>query len=478
MVLGKLNGELLLNIANHAAASCSRVDAAIAYAFDRDHPLIKICKEKRLLLTFYGLLDEDGAVSPTLLKELLAWGPSRAVVRLVKGNFHAKVIWWRGYGAYVGSANLTHKAWFNNVEAGVFFEEAELTSSEAGADLDLMFDHLAEHSIPVTKEVVEKVEALARDRRVLVDVQQAKMKAKFAQLFGHLPDHQGLTVLPPKGHKENKALQRFATEWMQTLQLMRGLADEFHALGLRPSWVAREAHPAVHFDQFLHAYYYDYVRGGVGDDGDDGDDDDDEFSGADKVEDSFNRHHADPKAALKEAARWWASLPAGKHGEEVFIRDTAPEMRTRLAKEAVRDMDLHAFRDAFQNVNAFRMHARQVKNTEFGLRPGHRESRDERVDRLCKWLWAQRTPAGNTVRDTVEFVLWGATPSDMEQRLWLATTDEKYRFAHLGKSALGEAVGWARPDDYPPRNNRTNKALRALGHDVKLFSAKQRPKAR
>ena len=40
------------------------------------------------------------------MKELLAWGPSRAEARLVKGNFHAKVIWWRGFGAYVGSATI------------------------------------------------------------------------------------------------------------------------------------------------------------------------------------------------------------------------------------------------------------------------------------------------------------------------------------------------------------------------------------
>ncbi len=48
---------------------------------------------------------------------------------------------------------------------------------------------------------------------------------------------------------------------------------------------------------------------------------------------------------------------------------------------------------------------------------------------------------------------------------------EDFQLRHFGQSSLGEAVGWARPDDYPPRNNRTNKALRALGHDVKLFSS-------
>ena len=33
---------------------------------------------------------------------------------------------------------------------------------------------------------------------------------------------------------------------------------------------------------------------------------------------------------------------------------------------------------------------------------------------------------------------------------------------------LGEIVGWANPDLFPPRNMRTSKSLRALGYDVKV----------
>jgi hypothetical protein len=126
IVLGKLNDELLANLALEAGTFCSQVEAAVAYAHGADHPLLRTCKERGLRLVFYGLLDEEGAVGIPFLKELLSWGPSRAEVRLVKWNFHPKVIWWRGFGAYVGSANVTDKAWFNNVEAGVFLDESEL----------------------------------------------------------------------------------------------------------------------------------------------------------------------------------------------------------------------------------------------------------------------------------------------------------------------------------------------------------------
>lgn len=460
LVLGTLNDELLTNIANQAASFCTQVDVAVAYA-DR-HPFFDGCKEQGLRMTFYGLLDDEGAVSPALLAELLAWGPSHADCRLVKGNFHAKVIWWRGYGAYVGSANLTHKAWFHNVEAGVFFDETELLANGIGDELDAMFDHLAEHHVPVTHEVVQKLEKLAQERRA-GRAQEERIQARFVEFFGNLPDNPALMVRPPKGHRENKALKNFAAEWMRTLQVLRGLAVEFARLELRPAWVRADAHPAIHFDQFLHAYYYDFVRGSAIDA-------DDELSGLDKVEAFFKQNRANPAAALREGARWWAALPSAPYDEDVFIQETAPAMRRGLSRDPLANMTtLEAFRDAVRPIKALRMHARQVRNVEFGLPPDHHEPMADRVNRLCEWLWGQRTPTGKTVRDVLEFVIWGTNPSDMEQRLWLGVWGDDWRLEHFGQSMLGEAIGWARPDDYPPRNNRTNKALRALGHDVKLF---------
>ena len=92
VILGKLNNELLHNLATGAAPFCTRVDAAVAYANSKDHPLVEVCRSKKLRLTFYGLFDEDDAVSPALLKELLAWGPNHAEARLVKRKAEQK---WR-----------------------------------------------------------------------------------------------------------------------------------------------------------------------------------------------------------------------------------------------------------------------------------------------------------------------------------------------------------------------------------------------
>jgi hypothetical protein len=59
------------------------------------------------------------------------------------------------------------------------------------------------------------------------------------------------------------------------------------------------------------------------------------------------------------------------------------------------------------------------------------------VNRLCDWLWTQGTATGNTVRDVLEFVLWGSSPSDMEQRLWLGVWGDEYRPPHFGQTTLG-----------------------------------------
>ena len=45
------------------------------------------------------------------------------VCKLVASYYHPKVIWWREYGVYIGSANLSNSAWFENIEAGIFLTE-------------------------------------------------------------------------------------------------------------------------------------------------------------------------------------------------------------------------------------------------------------------------------------------------------------------------------------------------------------------
>ena len=460
VVMGEMNGVRLLDLMNGSVGKCSRVSAAVAYATKSD-PFFEHCQHQGTPLEYYGLLDEDSAVSLPLLQYMLRAGPLVVNPRLIKGHFHSKIIWWHGYGAYIGSANLTDYAWFTNVECGVFFEESEITGQPLQTDLELQFTYLRKHSVPVTTELVRALERL-RPTETQVSVARRRLTDQFKEATKDIPPHQGLTAYGPA--TRNTAFTDFTSEWNETLQLLRGLSTEFQRLNRRPRWVDPSADPTAHFDQFLQAYYFRYVRDARSQD------DTDSAQAETLVNQSYERNRLDPKGALEKAAQWWAGLPHAPYGEDIFIRETAPRIRQKFSRESLRSWQLKDFQETFFEVHAFRMHARQMRNATLGLPTGHSGTIRERSDHVARWLWEQpREPSQMHLRDLIEFVIWGSTPTNMAERLWLATADEQRRYAHFGMSSLGEAVGWARPEQFPPRNNRTNKALRALGHDVRLF---------
>src|SRR5207249_12275437 len=98
-----------------------------------------------------------------------------------------------------------------------------------------------------------------------------------------------------------------------------------------------------------------------------------------KVERAYEKNKLNPDNAFEEAVAWWESLPSAPLGEDEFIASTAPRIQTMLTLKSVREMDAEAFVRAMENVNAFRTHARQVRNKTFGLPPDHKEDMDSRA---------------------------------------------------------------------------------------------------
>lgn len=456
LVMGEINGVWLFDLMQGAPESCTRVTAAVAYATGNS-PFFDHCIQTNRFLEFYGLLDEDQAVAIAVMEKLLAAGPFKASCHLVKGHYHPKVIWWHGYGVYIGSANLTSYAWSSNLECGVFYEEEEILGTPVQVQLDLMLDRIRQISKPLDSDLIKALKKLQAASNA-ADRERAKLKNLFDEATKTFPEHGGLTA--PNACSK---LSLFAVEWEKTLELLRGLRKEFLAMNLRPKWVPTDANDTVHFDQFLHAYYSVRVL--------EKEDEDDSARSHERVNRFFEKNQSDKEGALREAAMWWASLDEAPHAEDIFITKTAPKMRELFAKERIATWTFDEFKDAMMGVNAFKMHARQVKNKFFGLPEGHRESLEQRAHRLAEWLWNMDRSGKKSLREMWTFLIWGAHPASMTERLWMVTKDEQWTFLRLGQSSLGEAVGWARPDDYPPRNNRTNKALRALGYEnVRQFS--------
>jgi hypothetical protein len=244
---------------------------------------------------------------------------------------------------------------------------------------------------------------------------------------------------------------------------MRRLARRFADLSVRPTWVSADAEPTTHFDQLLHGYYYHQVLKGDGDD----------RKSKTKVDACFVQNRLRSDEALVDAARWWASLKepptrSNTYNEGRFITEVAPRLHHLLSGTVLPTLNADGFVEAMSGVNAFRDHGRRVDNVTLGLPPGTELNEDERIRRFAEWMYRQRTPSGRGPLDVLMFVIHGTT-ARAEDRIWSAIRDPTWKLARLGRSTLGEILGWARPDEYPPRNDRTNKALRALGHDVIVF---------
>jgi hypothetical protein len=67
------------------------------------------------------------------------------------------------------------------------------------------------------------------------------------------------------------------------------------------------------------------------------------------------------------------------------------------------------------------------------------------------------------------YLIYGG-PADHTPLRLFECLEFPYKIAGLDLSCLGELIGCALPDIFPPRNDRTNKALRALGWDVHVRS--------
>lgn len=454
LILGAINGDYLANILEEAARSVDNsvrteeVWAAVAYArgFHDQRSLIRWCFDKSIPLKFWGRLDETVPVDIEILNQFLQKRSPDYVCKLVSLH-HAKVIWWRGYGVYIGSANLTYSAWNKNVEAGCFFEESELDATTEGS-LRQMFDILDSHSSVLTDELRDLMVGRAKKLK--------QNQLGDADFWAHssIASWEGLIITSPK--KANERQRRsFLSEWNETLQYLRDIAHLVSQKENRPAWIDPGASAGAQADQFLHAYYYHRT-----------------FDGrkADYARHFENNKHR-KEAALKEAVAWWHSLseaPSKPYGEDVAVNVTAPSLAKSLSTENLPRISEDDFRRIADNVHAMREYARRVPNRTVGLPDGPAYTMDKKLDALTSHLWRQRTSNGSSVVAVLNHVLYGGPLDFLPDRLWDAIADPAWKIESMGISAFGEVVGWAVPDRFPPRNGRTSKALRSLGYDVRV----------
>ncbi|MFO7535923.1 MAG: phospholipase D-like domain-containing protein [Kiritimatiellia bacterium] len=432
-----------------ALQECDEVWAAVAYVMD-DSSLIKPCHEKRIRFRLWARYDYTVPVNVSILEWFLGKSPL-AVCKLVPDIFHPKVIWWRSFGVYIGSANLTRKAWFGNIEAGLFLSQDEIVDEGLTDELETFFAELDEVAHGLTKELVDEIKKHQEDPRF---IELERMRKDFEE-HRKIPRLDSLVSVQKKSNSGERRRREFLQEWNRTLGYIRDIAITVSQPENRPPWVAPNIPAGVQADQFLHAYYYNRVMEGRNA----------------RHREYHENNKKRPHQALEEATRWWRNLQTAPSSEDRTMNEWAPFIARNLSASRIRSIDEETFVEVFTKVHAFRNYADRANYKSLGLsKKLPQMSSEERGVYLAKRLYGEETEKGETFLELLKYLLYGGEQSDLPERLFEISFTASRRIRHAGLSTFGEIVGWALPKEFPPRNGRTSKALYALGYDVTIHT--------
>ncbi|MGP0150974.1 phospholipase D family protein [Pseudomonas oryzihabitans] len=429
-----------------AGVELNGVLAAVAYgssASDITQDLVGHCVTNKLRLDLWMRYDHTVPVTVELLKRLLKHQGDNVFTRFVPDRFHSKVIWWKGYGAYIGSANHTDNGWLTNVEAGVFLSEDELVANGMDNQMEGFFEYLRELdvTIPISAAYIAEMERLnSLNKSVYAEAIKARKH----------PEWKGPSFVEKKPAFDQRK-ETFKREWLSTLGILQSIQQQVG--DYRPIWVGFDVPAAWQVDQFLHAYYYNHVGDRL----------------YKPYEDYHGRHQCNPQAALEIELKWWRSLPEAPSREDYALYESAPAVRALLAHDKVRELSCDEFATLCRNTHATMDHVIKVSTTDLGRPELKTLDRESRVELFAALILRQRNRKGWDVCELLYYVLYGGPNDELWQRLYHAGRDPDYTIARYGLNSLAEVVGWARPEVAPPRNGRTSKALRALGFDVKVY---------
>lgn len=195
--------------------------AAIAYggsASDESRDLVGHALANNLRLDLWMRYDETVPVAIPFLKRLLKNISNNIFTQFVPDCFHAKVIWWKGYGAYIGSANHTDRGWLTNIEAGIFVGEDELLVNGMDVELDAFFDYLRglDRAIPISAAYIAEMERLSNLNK---DAYLPAKKAREHSVW------EGPSFVA-KVAAFDRQKETFKTEWLNTLGILQNIQQQ------------------------------------------------------------------------------------------------------------------------------------------------------------------------------------------------------------------------------------------------------------
>lgn len=445
-IANRINGVHLRDVLPGADEDIECVYAAIAYgsrSVNEKEDLIGNCLANNLRLDIWMRYDHTVPVAVSVLKRILSNHRNNIFCKLIPDYLHSKVIWWKGYGAYVGSANLTDRAWLTNIEAGIFLSEDDLHTSGMLSEIEGFFERLQELDVafPLSEEVILEMEELQELRNGIYDIGRAQRRT---------PEWNGPSYESKEKAKDRRK-ESFRKEWHDTLTTLRKIGEELK--GNRPCWIPASIPIGWETDQFLHAYYYNQVSDGL----------------KKPYEDFYQLNKNNPQSALTNAVSWWKDTTSPPSNEDHTFNESAPYIREKLDEKNILNLTPEEFSQVCYHTHATKDHVIKINLATLGRPDVSSMTRDERIPLFANWLLSLRNKKGWDVRKLLHYVLYAGKDEMLWERLYAAAKTDEYSLPHYGLNSLSELVGWARPKIAPPRNGRTSKALRALGYDVRIY---------
>lgn len=451
LVGNAMNGSYLPSLLKRAETGALReIRLAVAYVTKMD-ALFDLAEKRGVPLTLYALGDGDFPALP-ILKKFVETPRPQWRLYLSRNFYHPKIIWLCGVGAYIGSANLTDNGMMSNLECGVWFDQNDLRERDWETALNGMFDVIHKRSTAASKEHIAAFEALRAESRKLDqarDELRRKAAEKLKSIAGDDRPHD-----PNSGKGGGAARAAFVKEWHETLSILRKMKD-IAAEYPRPAWVKSDAPLSIVQDQATEGWYRTEIR--FGGDEEDGD-------SRSRIEEFHAKNAANPEAATRAVLKHWMET-ADPDRFAQWVNDNPAEIRRLLSKDSVAKLDEKTLARVLYLTHSAREHGRQMPKAALGLPPEASMTERERIDIWASVLLKSRSASGRSVPDVLQYVLWGdASEPDAAQRIWAAASSPEWKIPHLGANILGEMIGYARPDDFPPRNGRVSKTLHALGY--------------
>ena len=141
-LITNIQPPFLTDILLKQSKDLKEIKAAVAYC--KDYKLFEYCKRYKIKLNYYGRLDSSINLN---LKDLKNFLTDDISIHIIGGaKFHPKIIWCYGYGAYIGSANLTQSAWKENIECGLWLTQKELKDNHLIDSLNDFFTFIQKES--------------------------------------------------------------------------------------------------------------------------------------------------------------------------------------------------------------------------------------------------------------------------------------------------------------------------------------------